>query len=165
MKWYLVHTKPRQEHVALINLERQGYACYLPLVPEEKLRRRKLSIVNEPLFPRYLFIHLDHGENAKDWGPIRSTRGVSRLVAFGNEPACIDENLIGLLRARERFAQGAPAPLFSPDERLRLVDGAFAGIDAVYQMTDAEGRAMVLIELLSKSVQMTVPLTCLRKIA
>ena len=164
MKWYLVHTKPRQERIALINLERQGYACYLPLIPEEKLRQRKLAIVDEPLFPRYLFIRQGCGENAKDRGPVRSTRGVSRLVAFGNEPACVDESLIHLLRARERSARSAPVPFFSPDEQLRLVDGAFAGIDAVYQMTDAEGRAMVLIELLSKSVQMTVPPACLRKI-
>ena len=28
--WYLIHTKPRQEHIALTNLERQGYTCYLP---------------------------------------------------------------------------------------------------------------------------------------
>ncbi len=34
--WYLIHTKPRQEHIALTNLERQGYTCYLPLLRVEK---------------------------------------------------------------------------------------------------------------------------------
>ena len=38
MHWYLIYTKPRQEKVALQNLEQQGYQCYLPLLPKEKLR-------------------------------------------------------------------------------------------------------------------------------
>ncbi len=28
--WYLVHTKPRQEQVALENLQNQAYPCFLP---------------------------------------------------------------------------------------------------------------------------------------
>ena len=32
MHWYVVHTKPRQEQRALVNLMQQGYECYLPLV-------------------------------------------------------------------------------------------------------------------------------------
>ncbi|MEN9764019.1 MAG: transcription/translation regulatory transformer protein RfaH, partial [Pseudomonadota bacterium] len=39
--WYLVHTKPRQEDIALMNLERQGYTCYLPRLSVEKARRRR----------------------------------------------------------------------------------------------------------------------------
>lgn len=74
MHWYLIHTKPRQEKCALENLERQGYACYLPMLPTEKLRQRILTIGEEPLFPRYLFIQLDSGALAKSWSPIRSTK-------------------------------------------------------------------------------------------
>ena len=84
MYWYLIYTKPRQEQRALLNLEQQGYECYLPLHAAEKLQRGKLSVVEEPLFPRYLFIQLDTSQTGKSWGPIRSTKGVSHLVAFGN---------------------------------------------------------------------------------
>ena len=56
MNWYLVHTKPRQEDIALSNLLRQDYECYLPTLPVEKLRKGGLALVEEPLFPRYLFI-------------------------------------------------------------------------------------------------------------
>ena len=59
VSWYLVPTKPRQEKTALINLELQGYECYLPMLSAEKLRQRVLSVIDEPLFPRYLFIRLD----------------------------------------------------------------------------------------------------------
>ena len=81
--WYLIHTKPRQEHIALTNLERQGYTCYLPLLRVEKIRRRKAEVVSEPMFARYLFVRLSTSDNAPSWAPIRSTLGVSQLVRFG----------------------------------------------------------------------------------
>lgn len=57
--WYLIHSKPRQEDLALDNLQRQGYECYLPLISIEKLRRKLLVPADEPLFSRYFFIRLD----------------------------------------------------------------------------------------------------------
>lgn len=61
MDWYLVHTKPKQEKYALENLHRQGYQCYLPIIPSERLRQGLLTVEDEPLFPRYLFICLGQG--------------------------------------------------------------------------------------------------------
>ncbi len=79
MHWYLVHTKPRQEKCALQNLEQQGYQCYLPTLLSERLRLGSLTVRDEPLFPRYLFIRLGQGPATQSWAPIRSTKGVSRL--------------------------------------------------------------------------------------
>lgn len=165
MHWYLIHTKPRQEKCALENLQRQGYECYLPMLSAERVRQRVLSVIDEPLFPRYLFIRLDTGLSAKGWGPIRSTNGVSRLVSFGNEPARIDDRLVHLLRSQENTYRTQPQRLFAKGEPVMIVDGAFAGLEAMYQMTDAEGRVAVLIELLSKPVQLRVALASLRKLA
>src|SRR4030065_2468428 len=97
--WYLVYAKPRQEEVALTNLVRQGYGAYLPRVREARKRQGRRIMVVDPLFPRYLFIYLDtHTDN---WGPIRSTLGVASLVRFGQEPACIPDELIDFLKTRE----------------------------------------------------------------
>ena len=164
MHWYLVHTKPRQEKCALTHLEQQGYQCYLPTMPSERLRQGSLTVLDEPLFPRYLFIRLGHGDTAKSWAPIRSTRGVSRLVKFGVEPAKVDDGLIDLLKAKESAANGEPARLFSPGERVRLITGPFAGIEGIYQMAEGERRVMVLIELMSKRVAVGVSPTELRKV-
>lgn len=108
MHWYLVHTKPRQEKCAQESLERQGYQCYLPTLPAEKLRQSILAITHEPLFPRYLFIRLGQGDSAKSWAPTRSTKGVSRLVSFGVEPAKVDDGLIELVRTHEASVQSEP---------------------------------------------------------
>ncbi len=163
MHWYLVHTKPRQENCALDNLQRQGYPCYLPTLPAEKLRQGTLTVASEPLFPRYLFIQLGQGASAQSWAPIRSTKGVSQLVRFGAEPAKVADGLIEALRAREAAVQAVPQRLFRPGERVRLTEAPFAGIEGIYQMADGERRVMVLIELLSKPVRVHVPPTSLRK--
>ena len=163
MYWYLIHAKPRQETLALENLERQGYECYLPLLKREKLVRRKRMLVEEALFPGYLFIHLDTSSSGQNWGPIRSTVGVRTLVRFGDQPAKVDARLIDALRAHEQAQNEEPRPLFSKGERVVVTDGPFAGIEAIYQMEDAESRSLILLEILSKPVQMRIEAAALRK--
>jgi len=164
MAWFLVRSKPRQEAVALTHLVRQGYDSYLPLFASEKLVRRKATVVQEPMFARYLFVRLDTSGNGQSWSPIRSTVGVSELVCFGSRPARVDAALIATLREREMAQQANPDALFAAGDSVRITEGAFAGLEAIYQMNDAEGRAMVLLDLLSKPVAMTIDAASLRKV-
>lgn len=159
--WYLVHTKPRQEDIALANLERQGYVCYLPQLRIERVRRRKAEVVIEPMFPRYLFIRLDSSDQAKSWSPIRSTQGVSQLVHFGGSAAKVDDNLVGLLRQRERALP--TEAMFHRGDSVVIADGPFAGVEAIYQTADAERRAFILLEILAKPVSMHIDAGRLRK--
>lgn len=165
MYWYLVYTKLRQERCALENLQRQDYQCYFPTIPFERFRQGRLTIANEPLFPRYLFIRLGQGDAAKSWAPIRSTRGVSRLVTFGIEPARVHDGLIELLQAQEASMQAEPERLLKLGERVCLTEAPFAGIEGIYQMPDGERRVMVLIEMLSKPVAVRVSPASLRKVS
>ena len=96
MQWFVVHTKPRQEQRALENLQRQGFAAWLPMLSVEKFRRGRLEKVVEPMFSRYLFIQLD--KVSSNWSPIRSTMGVSKLVTFGNQPAAVPPDIVDALR-------------------------------------------------------------------
>lgn len=164
MYWYLIHTKPRQEKRALENLERQGYECYLPVLPTEKIQQKLVAVVDEPLFPRYLFIHLDSSQSGKSWSPIRSTIGVSRLVTFGIEPARVDQQLIDLLRVNGDLIASQPQRLFDKGDQVMMTEGPFAGMEAIYQMSNGEGRAMVLIELMSRPVKVAVAPIGLRKV-
>ena len=162
--WFLVRSKPRQESVALTHLARQGYESYLPLFATEKLVRRKSTVVQEPMFARYLFVRLDTTGQGQSWSPIRSTVGVSDLVCFGSRPARVDDALIATLREREIAQQASPTTLFAHGDSVRITEGAFVGLEAIYQMNDAEGRAMVLLDLLSKPVAMTIDAASLRKV-
>lgn len=161
--WYLIHTKIRQEHVALENLERQDFKCFLPLIGVEKLRRGVLQQVQEALFPRYLFIRLGTGLESQSWSPIRSTVGVSRLVTFGQTPARVDDALVSVLRDKTENTQ-VQRRHFEPGEQVVVTHGPFAGIEAAYQMSDGEGRVMVLLNLMSKQVTMTISPANIRKV-
>lgn len=161
LSWYLVHTKPRQEDVALANLQRQGYECYLPQMRIERIRRRKAEVATEPMFPRYLFIRLDSSDQGKSWSPIRSTLGVSQLVHFGARAAKVDDTLVDLLRQRERTLP--TEVMFHRGDSVVIADGPFAGIEAIYQTADAERRAFILLEILSKPVSMHIDAGRLRK--
>jgi transcriptional antiterminator RfaH len=165
MNWYLIHTKPRQERCALENLQWQGYECYFPTMPAQKLRQGKLGVVDQPLFPRYLFICLGQGPSAQSWAPIRSTKGVSRLVTFGTSPAKVDDALIEILRNQEALVQAGPEPLFKPGERIRITASPFTDIEGIYQMTNADQRVMVLIELMSKPVKLCLAPSVLQKVS
>jgi len=160
MHWYLVFTKPRQELVALENLERQGYRCYLPQWQVEKKKRGRQAAawatVTEALFPRYLFIELDTGPTGPSWGPIRSTTGVTSLVRFGLHPAKAPTGLIDTLRAMEaQHAQSAACPLV-PGDLVSLREGPFAGLQAVYQCQDSNARIILLLNVMSRPVRIQV---------
>lgn len=159
--WHLVYTKAQQEVIALVNLERQGYTCYLPKLRIEKIRRRKTEVVIEPMFPRYLFVRLDLSGQGKSWTPIRSTLGVQQLIYFGSRAAQVDDGLIDLLRHREE--ECPTERMFNPGDSVVIADGPFAGIEAIYQTADADRRAFILLEILSKPVSMHIDGGRLRK--
>ena len=162
LSWYVVHTKIRQEALAMTNLNRQGFECYMPMIKLQKLRRHKATMVDEPMFPRYLFIRLDSSGSGQSWSPIRSTLGVSQLVRFVGQPAVVDSKLIELLRSKE---QGRlPEPLFKAGEKVVVADGPFVGFEAIFQTVDAESRSMILLEMLSKPVAMRIETASLRKL-
>lgn len=46
---------------------------------------------------------------------------------------------------------------FEPSQQVVVTDGPFFGMAAIYQMADAEGRVMVLLNILSKQVKTSLP--------
>ena len=89
--WFAVLCKPRAEGLARKHLERQQFPCLLPLVMRQRRTGRGLDQRIEPLFPRYLFIETD--ADGRQLAPVRSTRGVSGLVRFGERAARVPEEL------------------------------------------------------------------------
>lgn len=159
--WFVAHTKIRQEKVALNNLERQGYRCYLPTLHTEKLIGSAVKVVEEALFPRYLFIAADNGMEVKGWSPIRSTTGVSRLVTFGQQPARIEDDLVEVIKSRAESERDVKRR-FQAGDSVCIVNGAFKGLEAIFSATDGDARAVVLLSLLSQQVKLALPAASVR---
>ena len=153
--WYTVATKSRDEAVAKANLERQGYEVFLPTIGLKKRRRGRWTLVVEPLFPGYLFVSLVMG--ADDPAPIRSTLGCVGLVRFGHTYSPVPGEIIATLQASASVAVSGDADQpFTTGDKVRLVSGPFAGIEAVFDMARGADRARILLELLGKVQRVTV---------
>ena len=114
-------------------------------------------------FPRYLFIRLGSGLESQSWSPIRSTVGVSRFVTFGQIPAKIHDELVADIRIKTDSSE-VQLRHFAPGEQVVVTDGPFVGVEAIYQMADGESRVMVLLNIMSKQVKMTVSPASIRKV-
>ena len=151
--WYAVATKARDEAVAKANLERQHYQVFLPTISLKKRRRGRWMPVTEPLFPGYLFVSLALG--ADDPAPIRSTMGCIGLVRFGQTHTPVPSSLIAVLQGTSEGALDTPLP-FNQGDKVRLIAGPFAGLEAVFDMPRGEDRAQVFLELLGLVQRLTV---------
>ena len=148
-KWYLIYTKPRKEQVALQHLIAQGYEARLPMIKLQKIIRHKKAIVEEPLFPRYLFIRLDE-QASQDWSPIRSTIGVSQMVRFGNLLAQLPDEVVEMIFN----LQSQPVmQTISSGDAVIINDGPFKGVEALFSHFDGDQRAVLLLNLLEKTVK------------
>lgn len=163
--WYLLYSKPRQERYARENLERQGYEVYLPLMRERRRRQGRYVETIDAMFPRYLFIRLDQGSD--NWAPIRSTFGVSGLVYFGFKPARLAPEFIEFLRRRddETGCQAIPLPELRPGDRVRIVDGAMAGYEGLFQARNARDRVTILLSFAGTFTQVDLSLHELEPLA
>ena len=152
--WFLIQSKPRQGTRAEENLINQGYHCYFPRIAVDRLRCGRRQQVREPLFPGYLFVYLRPG--ADSWQPIRSTRGVQRLVTFDNKPVPVADEIINSIRDQVDRRESATSALFRPGDRLRITRGPFADVQAIFQRFDGEERVIVLLELMHRRQHLVV---------
>jgi transcriptional antiterminator RfaH len=156
-RWYVVHTHPRAEAKAVLNLARQGFTCYLPRYLKRRRHARRVETVAAALFPRYLFVALDLA--TQQWWPIRSTFGVTDLVYNGEQPAAVPSDLIQAIKGREDergFVSLLRKPRFAPGETVRIVDGVFSACLGLFEgMADRE-RVAVLLDLLGRKVRVVM---------
>jgi len=165
--WLLLQVKPRQEMRALENLERQNGICYCPLIQIEKLSRGKRIYAEEALFPGYLFINFDPKISNLTYTAIRSSRGVSKIVRFGEEPVKVRESLILQIKGYEKanLPDFGAATLPKKGDSVIIVEGPFKGLQAVYSQTDGQQRSIVLISLLHQQAPTSLANTQIQKIA
>lgn len=158
MQWFAVHTQPRMEGRALLNLQRQGFQVYLPRYLKRRAHARRVDRVASPLFPRYLFVAIDL--TWQGWRAIRSTFGVTDIVRHGDLPTAIPDQVIAAIRAREDasgLVEVGLVPGVRPGARVEIVDGAFMGTRAIFECVSDEQRVTLLMELLGRPVRIQLP--------
>jgi transcriptional antiterminator RfaH len=152
-RWYVVQTQPHAEARAQEHLRRQGFTTYLPKLRKSRRHARKTEQVSSPLFPRYMFVLIDHTHQG--WHAIRSTFGVSNLVGGENGPVALRDDVIAALRQREGEDGHVhlDAPKFLRGAAVRVLDGVFASCMGMFESMNDKDRVTVLLDLLGRRVR------------
>lgn len=161
--WYVVRTKTGAEERAVWHLKNQGFEAYLPRYRKQIRHARKTQTVLRPLFPGYVFVSMDLGQQR--WRAINGTMGVISLVQFGDTPKPIPTAMVDLIRAREDAVgviNVAPDGLKKGD-RVRVREGAFADYTALLEEVSDEKRVILLLDLMGRAVRISVPMESLAK--
>ena len=159
VNWFAVYTKLRQEYKARENLERQSFEAYLPLMRASRKRRGKWVETIEPMFSRYLFIRFEPG--ATSVASVRSTRGVTGLVQFGNKLAPLPESFMSVLLESADTETGVHTPepnLLQEGDAVVLTNGPLSNLHGIFKAPDGDARAIIMLNLLGAETEVTVPL-------
>lgn len=154
--WYSARTKPKHEHIAAANLRKHmDLEVFLPRVRMEKLTRRGMVRVVEPLFPCYLFVRcvIEESLNA-----IQHTSGISKIVHFGGKIPQVPDPVIHELQ--ECFESDDIMTLeghLAPGDEVTVAGGAFAGMSAmVLKSLPARKRVQILLDILGRTTPVEV---------
>lgn len=149
--WYLLQTKYKQERKVAQELHQQNIHVFLPLHKLEKIVKGIKVIKEEPLFSRYLFAQIDF-ENT-NWTSVRSTRGVSNYVEFGNGPAIVDQAIVKELKKIDSLPL---IPYFIIGEKVSIVGGSLRGLRAIYQASDGPSRSHILLTFMQQNQYLSI---------
>jgi transcriptional antiterminator RfaH len=162
--WYVIHTKPGNEHRVEANLFNQEIEVFLPLLETFQYSHEKMVQKIKPLFPNYLFVKLDIDVH---YYKVKWTRGVNKILGIGNEPIPISEKVIQTIKARM-----GENHLVKLDEGLeegnivQFTSGPFKDLMGVFDKKMSDGRRVrILLSLIGVDVPVQVSRWQIKKVA
>lgn len=146
--WYLLKTKPRQEKLAINNLNNQNYHTYCPFA----LINKKVQF----LFPGYLFIQLD--ETTQNWSPIKSTKGVLDFVKFGLNFPRIPDSVIVFIKENEHITLNKLINInsFKKGDEVQITQGVFKNFIAIYKSVKSDERILLLLKIMGQEQTLSI---------
>lgn len=162
--WYAIHTKPKQERRAEMNLRAWNIEAFAPKVRARRRGRPQNGslYMEKPLFPRYLFARFD----VKTYSHrVIFTRGVHNIVRFGDSPIPVDDQIIeiiqlrvgedGFVRVGEKLECG---------DRVMIQEGPFKSLIGIFEggVGEAE-RIRILLTAISYQAHITIEKDLVRK--
>jgi len=154
-QWYVIQTLVGFEHRVKAALERKirAVGCETMfgeiLLPMEKvidLVKGKKLMVDQRLFPGYLFAHLVLTE--KSWDLVLSIHRVVGFLGEANMPTVIPEDQVREIIQRVESGSVAPRPktLFTVGAKVKVVEGPFRDFIGTVETVNA-GRSRVKVAL------------------
>lgn len=162
-RWYVIHTKPKQESRADYNLRAWQVETFFPLL-KERSRGGRSNYVVKPLFSRYLFARFRAAELLHK---VYYTRGVHSVVSFGEQPCHVDDEFIRLMKARrdqDGFVRMRDE--FSAGDRVMICNGPLRNLLGIFEGEYGdEERVSILLATVSYQSRVVIEREYLRKVS
>ena len=117
------------------------------------------SITLKAMFPGYLFVKIN--TELDKWNRIRSTRGVSHLVVFGERLAEIPNQVIAYLKSGadedDIFRQKITRQEFQKGDKLVIEKGMFKDKEATFLAKKSKERVSILLRFVNHLITADIP--------
>ena len=177
-QWFVLHTltgqelKAQRSIEARVKLERmEDYIgrCVIPTERVTEKKNGKKRTLTKKFFPGYVLAELalydesrgldENGKKAifeRTWQFLRETPGVIRFVG-GDRPTPLKQQEVDAIlldKPQSGAVQSRPKVVFSVDETVKIVDGAFMGLTGQVSMVDPDrGKLKVEVTIFNRKVQ------------
>lgn len=159
LRWFVLHTKARQEKALAEDLRARGLDYFLPLVSVVKYYGRRKARVHVPLFGGYVFLY----------GDIEHTYAADRTDRVANIIKVQDQGRLRAELANIRAALAAGAPLL-PADHIRagtlaeVISGPFRGIRGIAEAGIRSDRLFLQVDLIGKGSILEIDRSLLRAV-
>lgn len=152
LSWYVIQTKPLAEASVAAHLGNASFETFLPKI-RTMIRGRKSSRV-KPLFPSYLFAHIDLTD-ANLYRMIKYTRGVRKILGDGALPVPIPDEMIEIIRCRMDGDGVIEQRLtMQKGDEVRIRTGPFRDLVGILEKpVTATGRVRVLLHIMKHQIK------------
>jgi len=150
-RWFALYTKARQEKSLARELLKHRIPFYLPLVKKTNVSRGRKRISRMPLFGGYVFLFGADEERVR----CLATNRISRVLVV-EQP---EQLVFDLRQFRRLIAANAPLTIearLAPGRRVRVRQGAFAGLEGTVLKRRGETRLLVAINFLQKGASVEI---------
>jgi transcription antitermination factor NusG len=154
--WYALRVKSRHEFVVSQELSRKGIDNFLPAVTRVQQWKDRKKMVDFPLFPGYVFVHLVPAPG--EFLNVVKTRGSVSFVSLEpGHPTAVSPDEISSLRVM--LESGGPIDVF-PSLRegtsVRVKRGPMLGAVGVLAQREDHHMFIVNIDILGRSVGLKI---------
>lgn len=151
--WFAVRVRSNFERATANSLDSRGICCFLPTYKKRRQWSDRVKVIEAPLFSGYLFCLLSEPR----FVPILETPGVVRVVGIGAKPMPVEPREMEAIRRIVGSGEDAmPWPYLAAGQRVRVLTGALKDVEGVLTSTDGKDRVVINIELLQRSVAVSV---------
>jgi len=159
--WLVLNIKPKEGKRAEENLLNQGYEPYFPVLHYSQLSKTKTVIKKQAMFPSYAFLKSEPNLEIK---PVRSTRGVIKIIRFGDKYPVLDNQVIQSFKAVELESINNPnKESYRIGEFIEILTGPLKDQEAVITATISEQRVEILFSLLNRAHTIQVDTSIISK--